>query len=238
MIGLVALSAISAGHAFGFQEVPAAAAAKKSDAGGRGDKKHAGAVDKDAKAAAKPEKTAYDFNLPGADGKDVPLSNFKGKYIVVVNLARKSTYNDQLAALVKLNDTYKDKGVVVLGVPSNEFGAAEPGTGPEIQKAYVEAKVDFPVMGVSKVSGDDALPFFSYLTKGKDVPKGGPVHWNYTKFIVDKKGKVVARLDSDVAPDSPEMLSTLDQIMDGTFKPKKAPAKPGAGAPADDDDDS
>ena len=142
-----------------------------------------------------------------------------------------------MPGLIKLNDAYKTKDVIVIGVPSNDFGAGEPGTGPEIQKAYAEAKADFPVMGLSKVSGDDQLPFYLFLTKGKTVPPGGPVHWNYTKFIIDKKGTVLARLDPDVAPDSPEMYSTLDQILDGKFKPKKVGAKPDAPAEGDDDDE-
>jgi glutathione peroxidase len=173
--------------------------------------------------------TAYDFHLVGPDGKDVPLSKYKDKYLVVVNLGRKSSYNDQLAALIKLNDTYKDKGLVVIGVPSNEFGAAEPGTQAEILKAYADAKVDFPIMGVSKLTGDHELPFYTFLTKGKGAPAGGAVAWNYTKFVVDKKGAVVARLDPDVAPDSPEMLATIDQILDGTYKPKKEPGGGGKG---------
>jgi glutathione peroxidase len=179
-------------------------------------------------ADAKPEKNAYDYYLPGSDGKNIPLSNFKGKYIIIVNLGRKSSYNDQLPALIKLNDTYKGRGLVVIGIPSNDFGAAEPGTGSEIQKAYADAKVDFLVTGISKLASDDELPFFLYLTKSKNAPAGGPIPWNYTKFIVDKKGSVIARLDSDVAPDSPEMLSTIDQILDGTYKPKKEGGKPGA----------
>lgn len=182
----------------------------------------------------KTEKTAYDYNLPGPDGKDLPLSTFKDKFILIVNLARKSSYNDQLPALIKLNDTYKDKGLVVIGIPSNDFGAEEPGTDLEIHKAYTDAKVDFPVMAVSKVSSDSELPIATFLTKGKDVPAGGPIHWNYTKFIINKKGAVIARLGPDVAPDSPEFLSTIDQVLAGTFKPpKKGGDKPGA----DDDDD-
>jgi glutathione peroxidase len=179
----------------------------------------------------KADKTVYDFYLPGPDGKDVPLSNYKDKYILVVNLGRKSSYNDQLAGLVKLQDTYKDKGLVVIGVPSNEFGAAEPGTEAEILKAYADAKVDFPIMGVSKLTGDDQLPFYNFLTKGKNAPAGGDVPWNYTKFIIDKKGNVVARLDSDVAPDSVEMLATIDQILEGTYKPKGAAAGGRRGGP-------
>ena len=184
----------------------------------------------------KAEKNAYDFTLPGADGKDVPVSSFKGKYILIVNLGRKSVYGEQLAALIKLNDAYKDKGLLVIGVPSNQFGLAEPGKPDEVQKAYTDAKVDFPIMAVSKVTGDDELPLYGYLTKSKDAPPGGAVHWNYTKFIIDKNGNVIARFDPDVAPDSAQMKATIDQVLEGTYKPKKAEGKPGA-KPADDDDD-
>ena len=198
--------------------------------GGGGRRRGGGGGDAGDAPDAKTE-TAYDFHLIGPDGKDVPLSQYKDKFLLVVNLGRKSAYNDQLPALIKLNDTYKDKGLVVIGIPSNEFGAAEPGTQAEIVKAYADAKVDFPVMGLSKLTGDEALPFYTYMTKGKAAPAGGAVPWNYTKFILDKKGAVVARLDSDVAPDSPEMLATIDQILDGTYKPKKEPGgggRPGA----------
>jgi len=179
----------------------------------------------------KADKTVYDFYLPGPDGKDVPLSNYKDKYLLIVNLGRKSSYNDQLAGLVKLQDTYKDKGLVVIGVPSNEFGAAEPGTEAEILKAYADAKVDFPIMQISKLTGDDQLPFYNFLTKGKNAPAGGDVPWNFTKFIIDKKGNVVARLDSDVAPDSLEMQATIDEILEGTYKPKGAAAGGRRGGP-------
>jgi len=200
-------------------------------------KKGAAAPAADKGKGDKPEKTAYDFTLPGADGKDVPISSFKGKYVLIVNLGRKSTYGEQLAALIKLNDEFKDKGLVVIGVPSNQFGLAEPGTPVEIQKAYTDAKVDFPVMAVSKITGDDELPLYGYLTKSKDAPAGGAVHWNYTKFIIDKNGKVVVRLDPDVTPDSAEMKATIEQVLDGTYKPKKKDEKPGAKTPDDDDDD-
>jgi glutathione peroxidase len=212
----------------------AARADTPKQSGGGGGRRHGGGADAAEGPNAKPEKNAYDYSLPSADGKDIPLSNYKGKYILIVNLGRKSSYNDQLPALIKLNDTYKDKGLVVIGIPSNEFGAAEPGTGPEIQKAYADAKADFLITGVSKLTGDDTLPFYLYLTKSKSAPAGGPVAWNYTKFIVDKKGNVVARLDPDAAPDSPEMLSTIDQVLDGTYKPKKEGGKAGMGAASSD----
>ncbi len=181
------------------------------------------------------DKIAYDYELPGPDGKGVPLSTYKGKVLLVVNLARNSSYNTQLAGLEKLSEQYKDKGLVVIGVPSNEFGAAEPGTDPEIDKVYqVENKVTFPIMAKSALTGNQELPFYLYLTKAKAVPENGPVHWNYTKFIVDKTGKVVVRFDPDVAPDSPEMQSTLDQVLSGRFKPRKAGGdRPGGGGGED-----
>ncbi len=185
-----------------------------------------------AKSSAKEkesEKTAYAFSLAGPDGKDFPLATFKGKFLLIVNLARNSSYNDQLPALVKLSDLYKNKDLVVIGIPSDDFGAAEPGTAPEIAKAYGDAKVNFPVMAPSKLSGDAALPLVAYLTKSNGAPAGGAIHWNYTKFVVDKKGAVVARFDPDVTPDSLEMLSTLDQILRGAYKPpKKTSGKPEA----------
>jgi glutathione peroxidase len=220
----------------GFGLQPTVKAGNTQQGGHSKGKNGAAPADRDNGKGEKAEQNAYDFTLPGADGKDVPVSNFKGKYILIVNLGRKSTYGEQLQSLVKLNDAYKDKGLVVIGVPSNQFGLAEPGTPAEIQKAYTDAKIDFPVMAVSKITGDDELPLYGYLTKGKEAPPGGPVHWNYTKFIIDKNGKVMARLDPDVDPNSAEMKSTIEQVLDGTYKPKKAEGKPGA-KPADDDDD-
>ncbi len=212
------------------QPRPAAKAAKTADPGKTPDKSPD-------KAKPKPEKTAYDFVLPGADGKDVPVANFKGKFVLLVNLARKSGYNAQLPALIKLSDMYKDKGLVVIGVPSNDFGAEEPGTDAEIQKAYADAKVTFPVMAVSKLSGDAAIPLYIFLTKGKAAPPGGPVAWNYTKFFIGKDGKPITRLSPDVTPDSPEMLATVEQILGGRFKPARKDEKPGPPGDEDDDDE-
>jgi glutathione peroxidase len=195
----------------------------------RGGEKGTGRSEKSDKS----EKTAYAYVLPGADGKDVPLSSFKGKVIMLVNLARNSSYNEQLSALIKLSETYKEKGLIVIGVPSNDFGAAEPGTDTEIQKFYkTDNKVPFSVMACSSLIGDDKIPLYDYLTKGKTPPTGGNVHWNYTKFLIDKNGKLITRLEPDVAPDSPEMLTTLDQIFSGTYKAK--PKEDPAGQPSGD----
>jgi glutathione peroxidase len=177
------------------------------------------------------EKNLYDYHLAGPDGKDISLENFKGKVILLVNLARESSYDSQLSALIKLSDIYKDRGLVVIGVPSNDFGACEPGTDAEIQKIYkVDDKVPFPIMGRSTLIGEEEIPLYSYLTKGKGALPGGDVHWNYTKFLIDQKGRAIARFKPDVAPDSAEMLATLDEVFSGTYKPtlpgrQKAPSR-------------
>ena len=170
------------------------------------------------------EKSAYAYSLPNATGKDTPVASFKGKYVLIVNLARKSSYADQLPSLIKLSERFRDRGLVVIGIPSNDFGASEPGTDQEIQKAYADAKVSFPVMSVSKIIGDDRIPLYGYLTDSKDAPNGGAVHWNYSKFILDKDGKVIARLEPAVSPDSPEMISTIDDILAGKYKAKQSKA--------------
>jgi hypothetical protein len=149
LLCLLLFLAVTVVPAFCYQARPALASGLPSKG------KYAAASDE---RADKYEKTAYDYNLPGADGKNVPLSTFKGKDILIVNLARGSSYNTQLAALIKLSATYKDKGLIVVGVPSNDFGSSEPGTEVEIQKAYAEAKVNFPVMAVSKLTGDEEIP--------------------------------------------------------------------------------
>jgi glutathione peroxidase len=177
------------------------------------------AASEDAGKSAKPEKTAYDYVLPSADGKNIPVASFKGKYLLIVNLARQSSYNSQLPALIKLSETYRDRGLVVIGVPSNDFGASEPGSDQEIQKFYADAKASFLVTAVSKLTGDDALPLYLYLAHPAATAPAETVHWNYTKFFIDPGGKMIARLDPDVAPDSPEMLATVEQILAKRYKP-------------------
>ncbi len=192
---------------------PVEDAAGKASVGGVHGRREGGAARADTTGAA--EKLAYDFELPGPDGKGVPLSRFKGKTVLVVNLGSQSSFNAQLPALEKLAAQYKQQGLIVLGVPSNEFGAAEPGTDVEIQKIYVsDDKITFPVMAKSVLTGDLQLPLYGFLTKGN----GGPVHWNYTKFFIDKDGKVVARFEPTVTPDSAEMQAAVVEILEGRYK--------------------
>lgn len=170
--------------------------------------------------AAAAEKTAYDYSLVAFDGKEVPLSTFKGKVLLIVNLASQSVFKDQIALLEELQKTYKDKGLVVLGVPCNDFGAQEPGTDAEIQKIYSgEFHLSFPVFARASVRGKDQAALYRFLTSDKKGPTAGDVHWNYTKFVVDRNGKSVARFEPDVAPNSPELALTIEQVLAGQFKP-------------------
>ena len=159
----------------------------------------------------------------------------RAKCSLIVNLARNSNFSDQVAALDKVYRTYKDQGLVVIGIPANDFGAEEPGTDAEVAKAYADLHLAFPVMARASVRGKDQIPLYGYLTSNKDKSLGGDVHWNFTKFVVDRGGQVVARFAPDVDPASPQVKMTIEKVMAGTFK------KPGAdkdeGQPGDDDDD-
>jgi glutathione peroxidase len=166
------------------------------------------------------KKNLYDYSLVASDGKEVPLSLFKDKVVLVVNLASKSIFKEQIPQLEELQKTYKDKGLVVLGVPCNDFGAQEPGTDAEIQKTYAnEFHVSFPVFAKAFVRGKDQAALYGFLTKDKKGGTGGDVHWSYTKFVVDRSGKVVARFEPDVAPNSPKLGATIEEVLAGKFKP-------------------
>ena len=169
------------------------------------------------------EPSLYDYTLPSADGTSMPLSSFRGKTILLVNLARHSEYASQLAALDALSKKYTGKGLVVLGVPCNDFGTEEPGTDKEVRDFYAAQKLSFQVLSRAPLRGVQELPLYTFLTSGKAMPPGGDVHWNFTKFLINGKGEVVARFDPDVAPDSSELTSTLEQVLNGTYTPPKKP---------------
>lgn len=120
-----------------------------------------------------------------------------------------------MRALEALYEKYKDRGLVIVGIPANNFGAQEPGTNAEI-KTFCSSKyhVTFPMMAKVSVKGDDITPLYQYLTAKAANPKtGGEIGWNFTKFLVDADGKVVARFDSKVVPDSPEISAAIEQAL-------------------------
>ena len=170
--------------------------------------------------AEKPAKTVYDYSLLDLGGKEVALSAYKGKVLLIVNLASQSIFQEQNAMLEELQKTYKDQGLVVLGVPSNDFGAQEPGTDADVKKNYSQDQhLIFPVFARVSVRGKDQVPLYAFLTGEKKAPTGGDVHCNYTKFVVDRTGKVVARFEPHVLPNDPEVRVTIEDVLAGKFKP-------------------
>jgi glutathione peroxidase len=161
------------------------------------------------------EKTVYDFTLNTIDGQPAPLSSYKGKIVLLVNVASKCGYTPQYAALESIYEKYKDRGFVIVGIPANNFGAQEPGTNQEI-KTFCSSKyhVTFPMMAKVSVKGSDITPLYQFLTDKDAHPQtGGEIGWNFTKFLVGPDGKVIARFDSKVTPDSPEVTSAIEKAL-------------------------
>jgi glutathione peroxidase len=157
----------------------------------------------------------YDFTLKSIDHQSVSLSSFHGKAVMLVNVASKCGYTPQYAALEKLYSTYKDRGLVIVGIPANNFMSQEPGTDAEI-KTFCTNKynVTFPMMSKISVKGDDKAPLYAFLTDKSTDPKfGGEIQWNFTKFLFDRNGKPVARFEPAVTPDSPEVIAAVESAL-------------------------
>src|SRR5258708_37142398 len=149
----------------------------------------------------------YSFTLNSIDGKPAPLADYKGKVVLIVNVASQCGYTPQYSALESVYERYKGQGFVILGFPANNFGAQEPGTNEEI-KTFCTRKysVTFPMYSKISVKGDDKAPLYQFLTE-----KGGEVKWNFTKFLVDKNGNVITKFDSGVAPESPQLIVAIEK---------------------------
>jgi glutathione peroxidase len=163
------------------------------------------------------EKTVYDFTLNSIDGQATPLRSFKGKVVLLVNVASRCGFTPQYSALESVYEKYKDQGFVIVGIPANNFGGQEPGTNQEI-KTFCSAKynVTFPMMAKVSVKGADITPLYQFLTDKNSNPKtGGEIGWNFTKFLIGPDGKVLARFDSKVVPDSPEVTAAVEKALAG-----------------------
>ncbi len=163
-------------------------------------------------ASALAASNIYDFTLPSIDGKPMPLADFKGKVVLLVNVASRCGYTPQYSALESLYEKYKDQGFVIVGFPANNFGAQEPGTNQEIE-TFCSRKynVTFPLYSKVSVKGDDQTPLYQYLTQQTDPSVAGEIKWNFTKFLVDRQGRVVQRFESAVTPDSKEVVSAVEK---------------------------
>jgi glutathione peroxidase len=159
--------------------------------------------------------SVHEFTMNSIDGKPVNLSAFKGKAILFVNVASQCGYTPQYTGLQSLYMKYKDKGLLIVGVPANNFGQQEPGTNEEIKTFCSRTyHVTFPMMAKVSVKGGDITPLYRYLTdKSANPAVGGDVQWNFTKFLVNKDGKPVKRFEPGVSPDSPEMAAAIEQAL-------------------------
>jgi glutathione peroxidase len=168
--------------------------------------------------AANPPKKAksiHDFTVKDIDGKDVKLKQYKGKVALVVNVASKCGYTPQYEGLQAIYEKYKDKGFVILGFPANNFGSQEPGTNAEI-KEFCESKykVSFPMFAKISVKGEDQDPLYKFLTGKETNPEyAGDITWNFNKFLVDKKGKIIARFTSKDKPEGETVMQAIEKAL-------------------------
>lgn len=151
--------------------------------------------------------------MKSLSGSKVDLSQYEGKVLLIVNVASKCGATPQYEPLEKVYEKYKDEGLVVLGVPCNQFGRQEPGTSEEIA-AFCEKNygVTFPMLSKVDVNGEEAAPLYKYLTSKEAVPSdAGPVKWNFEKFLVGRDGKVAARFRTPVQPDDPKVIEAIEK---------------------------
>src|SRR5579862_8950911 len=161
------------------------------------------------------EKTVFDFTLNSIEGQATPLSAYKGKVVLLVNVASRCGFTPQYTALEAVYEKYKDRGFVIVGIPANNFGSQEPGTNQEI-KTFCQTKysVTFPMMSKVSVKGDDKTPLYQFLTdKAANPQTGGEIQWNFTKFLIGPDGRVVRRFESAVTPDSLEVTTAIEKTL-------------------------
>lgn len=172
--------------------------------------------------------TVLDYTPLSIAGKPVPLSAYKGKVLLIVNVASNSNFTAQYSGLQTLYDKYQSQGLVILAFPANDFGQEELASNQEIQKFVTEKyKVTFPVFAKVSVSGDHAAPLFQFLVdKQANSATGGPIRWNFTKFLTDREGKIVQRFEPDTEPLAPELIVAIEKALRGdSFKRETSAAQ-------------
>ena len=167
------------------------------------------------------EKSIYDFTMNSIDGESTPLAKYRGKVVLVVNVASRCGFTPQYSALEKVYEKYRDRGFVTVGFPANNFGGQEPGTNQEI-KTFCSTKynVTFPMMAKVSVKGDDKAPLYQFLTdKSANPQTGGEIQWNFTKFLIGPDGRAVARFEPNVTPDDPQVTAAIEKEL-AALKPR------------------
>lgn len=170
----------------------------------------------------------YGFTAKSMDGHETSLAEYRGKVVMIVNVASRCGFTKQYAGLQKLFDTYKDKGFVILGFPANDFLSQEPGSNEEIMKfCQLNFGVTFPVFGKISVKGDGQHPLYQFLTDKKTNPEfGGAISWNFNKFLVSRDGRVVNRFGSRTEPLEAEVIAAVEKALAAAPAQTNAPATP------------
>lgn len=153
--------------------------------------------------------SAHDFSAPSISGQDTSLAEFKGKTLLVVNVASACGLTPQYEGLQALHAQYAERGLAVLGFPCNQFGAQEPGSEEEIQQ-FCSSRfgVEFPLFSKIEVNGPERHPLYQFL-----IGDGKDISWNFEKFLIDDKGQTIARFSPRTAPDDPELVSAIEQAL-------------------------
>ncbi len=190
----------------------------------------------DRAVAEQAAKELLDLSARRLGGSEEPLSHYRGEVLLIVNTASECGYTPQYAGLQALYERYREDKFNVLGFPSNDFGEQEPGDDRQIG-AFCKSNygVEFPMFSKVRVLGADAHPVYAYLTS-LPKPIGGPVEWNFQKYLVDRDGNVVARFESETEPDDPALVAAVERLLSkpaNATKPEPASAtKSGADAPS------
>ena len=165
--------------------------------------------------AATPPGSIYDFSMKNIEGKEVKLSEYSGKVALLVNVASKCGLTPQYEALQATYLKYKDQGFVILGFPANNFLGQEPGTNEEIKNfCSIKYNVTFPLFAKISVKGDDIHPLYKFLTDKTTNPEfGGDIKWNFNKFLVGRDGRIIARFEPPVKPDSEQVIQAIERAL-------------------------
>ena len=156
-----------------------------------------------------------DFTVKNIHGGEQKLSDFKGKVVMIVNVASKCGFTKQYKPLEALHAKYADQGLVIVGFPANNFGSQEPGTNAQIEEFCKSTfDVKFPMMAKISVKGGDKAPLYKFLTDSStNGDFAGEIGWNFTKFIVDRNGNVIARFASQTSPDQPVVVNEIERAL-------------------------
>ena len=157
----------------------------------------------------------YDFTMKSIDGNDVSLATFKGKVVMIVNVASKCGFTGQYAGLQALYEKYSGRGFVILGFPANDFLWQEPGSDSEIKQfCTLEYGVTFPMFAKIHVKGRDQHPLYAYLSGKRTNPEfGGRITWNFNKFLVGRDGRIATRFGSRAKPDSKDVVAAIETAL-------------------------